>query len=367
MWPAVKHAHSASGGLDLSRPTPLALALRLFFQCLTHSGGSIQGSAEGGGSDFACSAGAHAAMLQEVLGFTKALLYRLCWVERAALDTLLPCRPTHTLALLADTMGAFNALFHWHSRHKLARSSAGGGSGAPGALRDEDFLFPAIPKEELTPDIIKGLSAEDEGEQAPALAMAVEGAAGSGSAGSGSGSSSSSSALPMAAGGGGGAMGAAAGEEEVVLEQLQQQPDPAARSTPLRARLRAARVLLILTCFPHTVPLSTRARLFHSLANGDREGFARTPIRVRRTRIVEDAFREFEKILHHSPQALLNRLKVTFISADVRLCPARSRPNSCRFLSISLTHTTHTHTQTPTHARNAILPPLSAGDGGGWH
>ena len=86
----------------------------------------------------------------------------------------------------------------------------------------------------------------------------------------------------------------------------------------MRARLRAARVLLILTCIPHTVPFSTRAHLFRSLAGDERTSFGATNIRVRRTHIVEDAFKEFEKIVHRAPQSLQRKLRVTFISADVR-------------------------------------------------
>ena len=143
---------------------------------------------------------------------------------------------------------------------------------------------------------------------------------------------------------------------------------PRGAAPSLRARLRAARVLLILTCIPHTVPFATRANLFRSLAGNDSEGFHATGIRVRRTHIVEDAFKEFEKIVHRrAPDALLRKLRVTFISADVRafggffLLPFPC-PCACALLAPTLPHSlTHTHLFTHIH------PPPLAGPGRGGH
>lgn len=156
LWPALRRALRAWGAAALDQHPPLLLALRLFFQCLVHTGGCLQGSQLTLSPELATDS---PAVLQEILAFTKDLLYRLCWLDRSSLKVFLPDRPPHVLALLEDAKEAFNALFQRHSRLKLLRDAA------RSPFRDEDFLFPPLPKEDITPEVVLGLGleAEDEG------------------------------------------------------------------------------------------------------------------------------------------------------------------------------------------------------------
>jgi hypothetical protein len=286
LWPALRRALRAWGAAALDQHPPLLLALRLFFQCLVHTGGCLQGSQLTLSPELATDS---PAVLQEILAFTKDLLYRLCWLDRSSLKVFLPDRPPHVLALLEDAKEAFNALFQRHSRLKLLRDAA------RSPFRDEDFLFPPLPKEDITPEVVLGLGLEAEDEGGHFVGGGEH----------------------LVAGGGGGGGGEGGGSAIQASSAM-----PAARRPSVGGRLRAERVLLILNCFPQTVPFATRASLFRSLAatrNTTPEfGLGGARIRVRRTHIVEDAFRAFEKLTYRkSKSALLGRLSISFISADV--------------------------------------------------
>ena len=174
----------------------------------------------------------------------------------------------------------------------------------------------------------------------------------------------------MAGAGAGEAAAAAAAAAEAAYREAAMDEEPAAAaaaarpaaSASMRARQRKARVLLILTCFPHAVPFATRAALFHSLKREApyAPGAPAVAIRIRRAHLVRDAFRAFERIAHRAPGDLLGRIRVTFVGADVRDCAPRARARKGRWQ--------------PSHALFAHpIPPLSpalfpsAGSGGGGH
>jgi hypothetical protein len=254
-------------------------ALRFCFQSVAAARGRVEeeekekkgerGEETGGGGG----GGARAAPLAHaLLRFLRGLLYRLCWSSAGARE-LLSRRLPAALRLLVDAAAAFNALYERHTR----REDVEGGSFAA----DADFLFPPIPPRELTPEVVMGLAtveAEDEGERAP--------------------------------GEGGGGGGGGGGDAPALLGGA-----PPSTHSALTARLRAARVMLLLTTLPQTVPFLTRAHLFKRLT--DEAKRARVPwenrarVAVQRGHLVEDAMGAFQGLLQRG-SSLRNEFSLEF-------------------------------------------------------
>ena len=295
LWPAIESSQSAAfGALGRGAGNTAATteaqaqaqnaglsalrALRFFLETVASEGGGL-------------GAGETPTAAREVLVLVRTLLLRLCWTDSR--DVPLPRRAPAAVALTVAALGAFNALYD--------RFRRGGGGSSPAFAIEADFLLPGIPVAELTAPVVLGFAA--------AVEVADEGDA--------------DAMDERESGGGGGGGGGLVGDGGVASAAAA--TAAAASQFSTSARLRAARVMTVLTCMPQAVPFNTRVRLFNALREAEQDrvrprghaGLHRVRLRVRRAHLVDDAFRAFEKIAVKNPNDLQQHFFIEFVNTEV--------------------------------------------------
>ena len=240
-----------------------------------------------------------------VVAYTRVALYRLCWADTlsSAPDAAsLTGRPRRTLETMASAMAVYNNLFDRHNRRPFALS-----------LTPEDWLWPALPANEVSVEVVLGIADDEVNDEAAAMVDAGT----SSSSATTAAASAAGVATPSALGGGGSGDvdDSSASAAATAATSASHRPLGGVRYTGRRG-VRQARIQLILTSVPHVLPFSTRVALFTALRERDRAVNTavqqqqqqqhmlfvpppqqqRVRITVRRDHLVQDAFEAFDSL-----------------------------------------------------------------------
>jgi HECT-domain (ubiquitin-transferase) len=218
----------------------------------------------------------------------KTILYRIVWHDSMATSTPLPERPYRLLLLMSSLIYLYNDLFERFCRKSLTMCSG------------DSWLWPSLSSTDVSVDVVLGLADERIEDlalssQANANAMLLD------------------AEIPPPP------------TESMTAPLLDASPTPQPPSLggvrfAGKKGLLQARLQLVLSCVPFTIPFHTRVRLFHALRDADKERLLGGPrnlfffqvpsklhVRVRRDHLVEDAFQAFDKIARGDVSMRLNQ------------------------------------------------------------